>query len=103
DADAAALALPEAALAERRVEHEPGDAPDQAGLLGHRDEGVGADEPPLGMLPADECLHRRHLAGGDAGLGLVVDDELAPLDRGPELADELEPRERMLVVLRAVQ
>jgi hypothetical protein len=39
------------------------------------------------MLPAHECLHPQHPAGADLDLRLVVNDEVAVLDRLPQLPD----------------
>ena len=55
---------------------------DQAGLLGERDEAVRRDQAELRMLPAHERLdavRRAPRASGD--LGLVLEDQLAALDR----------------------
>ena len=65
---------------------------DQARLLGERDELVGRDEAALRVLPAQQRLDRSHLAVGQDGLRLVVQRELALLDRAPQLAHERQPR-----------
>ena len=52
---------------------------------------AGASRPLLGVLPADQRLDARHPAGLQVELGLVVDDELAPLQRGADLAEQAQP------------
>src|SRR5579875_1556073 len=88
---------PERSIAERT---EPGAAghpgrelPDEPGLLGERHEDVGEEEAAGRVLPAHERLHagRAAVAGGD--LRLVVEPELAPVDRLGELARKGEARE----------
>ena len=58
------------------------------GLLGERDEVVGADEAALRVVPAHERLDGVHPAVVQDGLGLVVERQLALLERAPQLADE---------------
>ena len=45
------------------VEHVQRQRPDQAGVLGERDELVREEQPALGMLPAHERLDAAHAAG----------------------------------------
>jgi hypothetical protein len=73
--------VPEATLAERFVENRLRQRSHQSGLLGDGEELVGGEEAPLGMTPADECLDPADGAGAESELRLVVDDELAFLDR----------------------
>ncbi len=60
-------------------------------MLCQRDELVGRDEPEGGVLPADEGLDALDLAGVEGGFGLVVEDELALGDGGPQLAEKRQP------------
>ena len=64
---------------------------DQAGLLGERDELVGADRAALGVGPARERLGADRAARGQLDDGLVVQLEPAVRDRLPEPGRELEP------------
>ena len=76
------------ALLERLVHHAQGERHDQAGLLGERDERVRVDQAALGVLPAQQRLDRLDLAAAQVRLRLVVEDQLALLDRAPQLADQ---------------
>ena len=51
----------------------------------------GAEQPALRVLPAHERLEAGHGAGPHVGLGLVVQDELAGLERPVQLAHEPQP------------
>ena len=82
---------------QRAVEDERGQRPRQAALLDQREEVAGAEQAALGVLPAHERLDAAHRAGPQLGLRLVVQDELAGLERGAELADEREPLAAVVV------
>ena len=82
----------------------PGDAPagtppaarrarrrDQPGLLGQRDELHGRDPAALGVLPAHERLDGDEPALGEVDDRLVLDDQLAVLDRRFELVAQRVP------------
>ena len=71
-------------------------------MLGEVDELVRPEQPALGMLPADERLDASHAAVDHRRLRLVVDDDLAPVERVAQLADEREPLGRVLVGGRVV-
>ena len=51
-------------------------ATDHPGVLDDRDELVRRDQPALGMLPPDEGLYTRRLAGRDSTLRLVHEGDL---------------------------
>ena len=61
---------------------------DQGRLLDHRDELPGSEQAPLGMLPADQGLDSLHPPAAQLELGLVVEGELAPLQRRADLAEQ---------------
>jgi hypothetical protein len=82
-----ALLAPGAALAQPRLEHVERERPDQAGVLGERDEVGGYEQAALRVLPAHERLHRAHAAVLEARLRLVIERQLAPLERVAALAD----------------
>ena len=52
----------------------------------------GLEEPARRMLPAQERLDTADPAGRELHLRLVVDDELVPLERLAQIADERQPR-----------
>ena len=93
--------VPDAHLCQSAVEHRHRERPDQPGVLGERDEHVGADEPAPRVVPAHERLDAGDETGADRGLRLVVDDELALLERAAQLAGERQPR-GAVGLLRAV-
>ena len=72
--------------------HDPvGEPDDELGRLGGGHERARRQEAAHRVLPADERLDARDRAVGGADLGLVVEDELAVVDRVPELGHEREP------------
>ena len=75
---------------------------DEAALLGDPEELVGAEQPALGMLPADERLERLDRAGRERDDRLVVDDDLVALERAAQLDRELLPLAEALVEPRLV-
>ena len=85
---------------ERPVEHERGQRAGQPALLDEREEVAGAEQAALRVLPAHERLDAAHGAGPQLGLRLVVQDELAGLERGAELADQREPLAAVAVAAR---
>ena len=62
----------------------------------------GGMKPARRVLPADERLDADDPAGREVGLRLVVDDELADLDRPAQLAGERESGRVVRVLLRVV-
>ena len=80
DAQLEALGAPGAALGDRGPQHDVGDARDQAGLLGERDEAVGPDAAERRVLPARERLDADGGAAAQRELRLVLEHELAHLD-----------------------
>ena len=97
DAEVVAGSRSAAHLLERAVEDERGQRPRQAALLDEREEVAGAEQAALGVVPAHERLDAAHRAGPQLRLRLVVQDELAGLERGAELADEREPLAAVVV------
>ena len=82
--------------------HDPlGEPVDEVGLLGERDEAVRREEAQGRVLPADERLHGVDAAVGEPGLRLVVQHQLARVDRVAQLAGEREVR-RVVEVLGEV-
>jgi hypothetical protein len=55
------------------------------------------------MLPPQQRLDARHLACGQHALGLIVEQQLAPLDGPRQLPQEVEPRPRVRVALGGVE
>ena len=55
------------------------------------DELSGRHEAPLGVVPADQRLHGDDLVGAQRHLGLVVQDQLAPVRGAPERVLHLGP------------
>ena len=76
DGHVGADGLPSDELAAGFFEDPGADGHDEAGLFGQGDELVGADQAPVGVLPAQEGFGADHGAGGQVDHGLVVDDEL---------------------------
>ena len=70
-------------------QHVAAERHDQAGLLGERDELERGDAAAVRMVPAHERLDGDGLAGGEVDDRLVLDDELALLDRALELGLEV--------------
>jgi hypothetical protein len=86
------------ALAQRLVEHPARQRLDEVRLLGERDEGVRAEQAEEGVLPAHERLGRVLALVAHGELGLVVQDELALLDRPPQLRGQAEAVEAGVVL-----
>jgi hypothetical protein len=76
------------------AQHPAADRHDQAGLLGERDELERRHEPALGVVPAHERLDAGDPAVVELDDRLVVELELAVLERALQVGLELEPRER---------
>ena len=73
-------AVPPLDLAAGLRQHPGADGDDQAGLLGHVEEGGRGQQAPGGVLPAQQGLHADPAAGGRLHDGLVEDDELVALE-----------------------
>ena len=65
-----------------------------AGFLQQRHELERSDGAALGVLPAQQRLHARHVAPGEVHDRLVAQRELVRVERALEVALELQPRER---------
>jgi hypothetical protein len=77
------------------LEDEPVDRPGQADVLGHRHELARRDQSSGGVVPANERLDPGHLAGlVEDEARLVVDAELASLDRLADGRLEVDPLDR---------
>ena len=86
---------PPGGLAGRLAQQPAGDRDELAGLLGHRQEGVGREQPALGVLPAHQRLDALDRAGVQPHDRLVVHDEL--VDRAvAQPAGHLQPPARGL-------
>ena len=80
--------VPVARLGAGLGQHPLTDRQDQAGFLGERNKFRRWYQAPVGMLPADECLGAPDLAGHDVHLWLIVQQELATLERMPQAGFE---------------
>ena len=60
-------------------------------MLGQRDERIGWDQAAVGVLPADQGLDPAHVTGAQADLGLVVEDQLAPVHPATKISQQGEP------------
>ena len=98
DAEVAAEAVD---LLQRAVEHERGERAREPALLRERQEVRGREQPAPRVLPAHERLDAARRAARQVGLGLVVQDELAGVDRVAQLAHEREPLAAVVVARRA--
>ena len=79
-----------------------GEDPDQPGHLGQRDEPVRRDLAELRVVPAHQRLDADQVAGAQVDLGLVADDDLAGGQRRPQLGDQPEPLQALLLHRRVV-
>src|SRR5207302_2730627 len=80
------LVVPAAPLATCLLEHPLSERHDQAHLLGDRDERVRSDSPAPRMVPAHERLHLDDATAVQIDDGLVMDSELASLERSPQVS-----------------
>ena len=83
--------LPLVKLPAGGAENPEADREDEARLLGHRDEGRGRDQAPLRVIPAQQGLEPGDPTGREHDDRLVVDLELAALDRPPQVGLEPQP------------
>jgi hypothetical protein len=75
-------------------DHLPAERHDQPGLLGHRDERVGPDDPALRVRPAGERLDPARPAGHQVHDRLIVELDLVALDRELEVLLEAQALNR---------
>ena len=71
--------LPGAGLAHRLLQDPAAERHDQPGVLGERDEPVGAEHAVLRVQPAHQRLGAAHTAVAEVDQRLVLDEELAAL------------------------
>ena len=102
DRDAQVAVEPLPALGQRGAQHVVGEDPDETGHLGQRDEPVRRDLAVLRVQPADQRLDADQVAGAQVDLGLVADDDLAGGQRRPQLGDQPEPLQALLLHRRVV-
>ena len=84
------LPLPGDDLRGERLDHPGADRLEQAHLLGGGDEVVGHHQPAVGVLPAQQRLHRVHAPARGPHDRLVVQRQLSTLDRPPQPRGERE-------------
>ncbi len=96
----AVLPLPVAGLPHRLLEHPAAQRHDQPGVLGERDEAVRAEHAVLRVQPAHQRLRAVHLAVVEPDQRLVLDEELAPVQRGGQRRGEAVPGDGAGVGLR---
>src|SRR5260370_26100144 len=87
--------LPSARLTTRFLEHPLADRNDETGLFGDRYERCWRDQPALGMLPADECFPARDAPRFQPDQRLIVNPELAALEREAQIALQLQTLHRV--------
>ncbi len=81
DRDGQPSRLPGCVLAQRCTQHPATQRPNKPGLLGNRDEHIWRNQPALRVTPADQRFDGGQRARPDVHLRLVVQDELAAVDR----------------------
>jgi hypothetical protein len=84
------------------LDHPAAERHDQPGALGDRDEIERRDQPAGRVLPADQRLEADHPVAGQLDGRLVVQLELAALQRQPQVGLELEPLDQPGEHLRVV-
>src|SRR5216684_1308861 len=89
--------LPAPHLPARLAQHPPADGQDEPRLLRQRDELGRREQPATGMLPAHQRLRAGDLAGRQRHHRLVVETELAALQRAAQVGLELEQLHRAVV------
>lgn len=102
DREVVPILFPLLALADGLGQHVPGQRLDERGSLGDRDELGGDEEAVARVLPPDERLDPRHLARLQVEYRLIVEDELAGVDRVAKPAEQAELRCVVVVLLGAV-
>ena len=91
--------LPVAQLVARRLEDPAPDRQDQPCLLRHGDEREWRHEAARRVGPAQESLHAQDLARQQVHQRLVVEPQLRPLDRPPQVVLQGDPVQRLDVHL----
>ena len=94
--------VPLPALLECRLDDVACERVDEAGLFGGLDELAGWEEASGWMLPTQESFDAFDGSVAEIELGLVVEDELALVERASQLADQLEAALVVAVVLGPV-
>ncbi len=77
--------FPHGNLTARLAQNPPTHRHDESGLLGNRQELRRREQPTRRVLPTNECLERESAAGTDRDDRLVVQAQLAAIDRLPKL------------------
>jgi len=85
-----AVCVPARHLVQGLGEHHAGQRWHQPGLLDQGQEGVRVDQATGGVVPAHQGFDTVDFAAVQVDLGLVVQDELAGAQRGPQLLDGLQ-------------
>jgi hypothetical protein len=85
------VGMPRGAIAQRGRENPARELAHQPRLDRQRQEPRRRDQPVLGVLPAHERLDRRDPVVAEIELGLVVQQQLAGVDRGAELVRQAQP------------
>ena len=89
--------MPPFRLAKSFAHHPRADGYDEPGFFGQRDEPVGREQTPLGVLPPQQRLGPDHALASQQHDGLVVQDEFAALHRAPQVGFQLQALPRLLV------
>jgi hypothetical protein len=91
----------------RLFDGQPHDRPrqvvDQSALFGQRNEMIGLDQSLARMIPAHECLEGDHLARRKLYQRLVVQHQLAGVDRGSQFFRPVRGRRRGMLLERAAE
>eukprot|EP01136_Pigoraptor_vietnamica_P033089 Opistho-1_new@95611 len=99
----AALCTPQRGLAHRLAQHPVTQRDDEAALLRDRNELARRDVAEVGISPAQQRLGTDHRARGDVDLRLVVQPEVAALQRQAHRVVQLHARQQVDVHLRLVE
>src|ERR1019366_7352590 len=89
-------------LAQSRPEDPAGEPVDEVGLLGQGQKRVGVEQPVRRVLPADERLDDLYPRAPERGLRLVVQYELAVIDRVAQLTHQAQLRSVVMIELGVV-
>jgi hypothetical protein len=76
---------PQALLTDCGIQHPIGKGADQIGFLRQRDELVWRQQTIIWVLPAHQCLQPHKLQSASVELGLIMQHQLALLDRPIQL------------------
>ena len=94
---AIAIALPLSRLPAGFAQHPLADRHDQPRLLGDRDEVLRPDQTEAGAVPAQQRFDAGHASRGDVDLRLVVELQLAALERVAQIVLQRQPLQRAAV------